>query len=396
MIFQALSLALAVSSAPSPNAPTLVAQVTLSHVGFANLVDNSLYLATFDGNPFGGKDAEYYIPDASTIKAGATVTPTLIPGSITWPNTATKAPSSVFGQDGVIISGGFLVPGRSNGGISFSAKNGGQITQLFKGNGYFYHQAEFYDVNQDGQLDIITCRATKPLIGSGHGDLTWLQPADRTKPLGAWTETVIGKGCDTFFTLKDIDGDGNIDLVASQFWGSQLSILKSNAGRFDDYSKLSLTTVDSASGQMFGVEVVDLNADGKLDILATNHDGSGKGGVFAYTNDAGSWTKRVIATGFPILQGGTNQAAPGFASSFYPVVGSTGKPNVVVAGDASQKAYVLTPNSATTSDWTYTNTVIHDCKSTVGGIAVGDTDGDGKNEIYIPCYDNGYLAKYSY
>ncbi|KAJ3342776.1 hypothetical protein HDU91_000488, partial [Kappamyces sp. JEL0680] len=74
----------------------------------------------------------------------------------------------------------------------------------------------------------------------------------------------------------------------------------------------------------------------------------------------------------------------------------TGKPNVVVAGDASQIAYVLVPNSDSPSDWTYTKTVVHDCKATVGGIAVGDLNGDGKVELVIPCYDSSTLVTYSY
>ncbi|KAJ3303275.1 hypothetical protein HDV03_004013, partial [Kappamyces sp. JEL0829] len=53
------------SSAPSPTGPVphLVSSVSLSNVAFANIMpDNSLYLSTFTGNPF-GSDAEYFIPD---------------------------------------------------------------------------------------------------------------------------------------------------------------------------------------------------------------------------------------------------------------------------------------------------------------------------------------------
>ncbi|KAI8905221.1 hypothetical protein EDD86DRAFT_73329 [Gorgonomyces haynaldii] len=384
-----------VSCAPAASGPAEVNRITLSHVAFANLIDSSLYLATFDGNPFGGKDQEFVIADAASLVTGAKPTPALLPGKVTWPNTVTKAPASLFGQEGVLIAGGFLVPGRSNGGLTFAPKTGDMVN-LFTGNGYFYHQSVFYDVNGDGKLDILTCRATKPLIGSGKGDLVYLQPKDRTKPLGPWTETVIGKGCDTFFTLADVNGDGKVDLVAAEFWGSKMTLIESPDGRFDTYANLKITTLDATQGQMFGVQAVDLNGDGKKDILATNHDGKGKGGVFGYELVNGQWTRHDLSVGFPILQGGTNQAAPGAAEAFFPTSATTGKPTVVVSGDGNQQVWLLTPNSQNASDWTYTRSLLHNCASTSGGVAVGDANKDGKTEIYIPCYDNGYLVVYSY
>jgi hypothetical protein len=38
--------------------------------------------------------------------------------------------------------------------------------------------AVWIDMNADGRLDLLTSRATKPLFGSGSGELLWLeQPA---------------------------------------------------------------------------------------------------------------------------------------------------------------------------------------------------------------------------
>lgn len=245
------------------NLPTLVSKTNLPHVAFANVFDQSLYLATFDGNPFGGKDGEYFVSDATThLTAGTPLAPIQIGGSVTWPNTASKAPSSLFGSEGVVISGGFLVPGKTNGGIWFTAKNGasaGTLVPLFVAKGFFYHQAEFYDVNGDGQLDILTCRAQKSIIGAGSGSLTYLQPKDRSKPLGPWFETIIGKGCDTFFVLEDVTGDGVADIVSAEFWGNQMTLIQGPNGRFDDASKLTYTTIDKTIGAAFSVQYVDIN-----------------------------------------------------------------------------------------------------------------------------------------
>ena len=383
------------AAAPTANGPTLVTKLDVAKVAFANLIDDSLYLSTFNPNPFGGKDIEYKVERAADLVEKKNVQVTPLTGSVTWPNLVQKAPASVFGVEGVVVSGGFLVPGRTNGGLWFSSAKDNKLIELFRGKDYFYHQVAFYDVNQDGKTDILTCRANKSMIGSGKGDLVWLEPVDPKNPLGKWQEHIVGKGCDTFFVLEDVNGDGKVDLVAAEFWGQKLTLIESANGRFDDASKFVYTTLDDKKGAMFGVELVDLNGDGKKDLLVTNHDGSGNGGVFAYEL-TDKWTRHDLAVGFPVLQSGPGQAAPGAAQAFFPTKGQTGKPNILVSGDGSQQAYILTPNTNTVGDWTYTQTVLHNCESTSGGLAIGDANHDGKTEIYVPCYDKGYLAVYSY
>lgn len=147
---------------------------------------------------------------------------------------------------------------------------------------------------------------------------------------------------------------------------------------------------------MFSLQLADINGDGKNEILASNHDESGNGGVFAYeipSVASGNWKRHDLATVFPVLQKGIAQAAPGAAEAFYPTPDSTGAPHIVVAGDGSQQAYILVPTS---NPWSYDRTLLHNCGCTVGGIAVGDVNGDGKKELYIPCYDSGYLVTYSF
>jgi len=396
------------TSTRSPAGVTLMNQMPLKNVAFAELIDNALILSTFDGTPIFGKDGVYALPQPAGLvskTSGAPLTPKQIPGSVTWPNTATKAPASVFGEEGIVVAGGFLVPGKSNGGLWYAEGRAGNyqsFKQIFGAKGYFYHQATFYDVDQDGNLDILSCRATKPMFGDGQGDLVWLQPADRANPKGPWKEALLGKGCDTFFVVEDVNGDGVPDILAAEFWGKKITLIQSPAGKFDDPSTFTYTTVDDSIGAAFDLSLVDLNNDGKKEILATNHDGSGQGGVYAYEIPANVHTDKFVrhdlATGFPVLQKGFGQAAPGQAQAFYPDLTAVAgkKPSIVVAGDGSQQAYLLTPDTEAPYDWTFTRTVLHDCGSTVGGIAVGDVDGDGKTDLFIPCYDKGYLAAYSF
>jgi len=50
------------------------------------------------------------------------------------------------------------------------------VTLTEEKKGYFYHMTETYDMNNDGRLDVLTARATLPIISKkGHGELLWLE-----------------------------------------------------------------------------------------------------------------------------------------------------------------------------------------------------------------------------
>lgn len=89
------------------------------------------------------------------------------------------------------------------------------------------------------------------------------------------------------------------------------------------------------------------------------------------------WKRHVLSTGqYHVLQKGTKAAAPGLPVAFYPNLNHKyTKPLVALAGDASRSAYILVPKSEDPNNWEYESIPFHDCKATVGGIAVGDVDG---------------------
>lgn len=117
---------------------------------------------------------------------------------------------------------------------------------LYTAKHYFYHQVTFYDVDKDGELDILTCRATKPMFGGGKGNLTYLVPKDREDPTGPWVETILNAHCDTFFVIADINNDGKDEIIATEFWGDRISVIETSdpSGSFADPSYLSVSTVD--------------------------------------------------------------------------------------------------------------------------------------------------------
>ncbi|KAJ3099878.1 hypothetical protein HDU97_002707 [Phlyctochytrium planicorne] len=406
------------TSTPTPPGglkPKFLGQISLGSVSFAKIAPNAdgtshLYLSSFAAF---ANDAGYFIPNVgSTLSNFNATVPTKIGGSVNWPNEIDRVPAEVFGTEGVLAAGGFLVPGKGNGVINFSPKTGatthGDWVNLWtNSNGYFYHRTIIADVDGDGQPDILTCRANKGLFGGAKADHVYLTPVDRKNPLGKWKETVIGGHCDTFFRYIDLNGDGVPEIVSTEYWGKALTVIskKNPAGSFADPANLSYNVIDANVGNAFDVEYVDVNGDGKKDLLVTNHQGSSEtptGSVYVYEVPAdisaagAAWTKHTLLDKIPVLQGGQNQASPGAPHAFKPKVDSKEKPWIVVAGDGSQKATLLQPNSQSPTDWTYTASTLHDCKNTVGGISVGDVNGDGITDIFIPCYDNGLLVAYTF
>ena len=187
-----------------------------------------------------------------------------------WPNSAIKVPEAIL-PNAILVADGFLVPQKDDGGIyliqidaELKVKNSVCLTKVKSG--FFYHYAEFVDVDGDGLLDIVTARAEKGIFESG-AELLWLKNPGTVS--GAWTETVVTAGPDVMFRIHELDGNPKtLDIVAAQFFSSELKAY------FIDRSSSQVVqsiTIDENVGAAYDLHFVDVNADGKLDLLVSNH-----------------------------------------------------------------------------------------------------------------------------
>ncbi len=388
-------------------------EISVSHPSFVqvlrqhDLAPPTLWITEFSGNPvtsgkvYNIKNITSFYPDFSKAK------PVLESSNFKWPNQLSVAPGEL--GDYVTVADGFLVIGKSTGAVyllqancSASSHSVGlndlESCKLFEvtnpKSGWFYNTALWKDVNEDGKMDIVTARATKPIIGKTAGELLWLEQP-QTNPLSSlpWKEHVLASGPDVGFTLADLKPDDHqFEVFATEFFSKRLTLYTINTTT----ASVSSRDIDTEIGPAYSVSVVDLNGDGAKDLLVTNHVGGSGGSVFAYEIPQdilkGNFTKHVIATDFPVTAVGFNEAAPGFAYAFKPHASYVGPQYILVAGDGSKSAYLLQPME---KGFAYNKTVVIAVDGIVGSIAVANLIGsEGWAEFFVPDYGGGKIYAY--
>lgn len=265
-------------------------------------------------------------------------------GMTLWPNEVTSVPKQLItrpphhGQvlsennhndigesnedDALLVSDGFLVPGKDRGGIYVIKNPGNPYSEWTvsltdrEGERWFYHRAVWVDLTGDGRKSILTARAKlQKVTGKDNGDdvptnrrgitgrfgrassskedrrpkngqLVWLEmpkPHHHDEATGTaleedgtvfdpfssrhlpWKEHVLARGPDVMFSVADMDPtDNTIEVIASQFFDKKVtlhSIMRGPKPRIT-FSRV----IDDRCGAAFG---------GILSDLRENHSGQG-------------------------------------------------------------------------------------------------------------------------
>ncbi len=128
--------------------------------------------------------------------------------------------------------------------------------------------AQLADLDGDGDNDFVVAE-----FGHQHvGRLLWLETVSTTNGRPETKMHVIDERHGSIHTpVVDLDGDGDLDLVVliSQEHEAIVAFLNDGHGHFERHT---LFEADSPSFGSSGLELVDLDQDGDLDILFTNGD----------------------------------------------------------------------------------------------------------------------------
>eukprot|EP00053_Salpingoeca_punica_P008678 m.77565 g.77565 ORF g.77565 m.77565 type:complete len:416 (+) comp14706_c0_seq1:33-1280(+) len=333
------------------------------------------------------------------LRSADAVNASVISSAFLWPNMISMAPAGALPVETLVVPDGFLVPGYSTGGIWLvpTPFNGSAVaieisTSL---SGYFYHQVEWYDVDGDGLLDIVTARVDKPIFGSSKGQLVWLRQPSSDPFNNAWTEQVLADGPEVFFTLTSAFDANTVQVFASQFFTNKLGLYVFDKRTF----QLKFSRLLETDAPYDDSKIVDLNADGRLELIVTTHEGKQGGGIYAYEIPSdlqhGKFVKHALAEGFPVTEGGFQQAAPGFAYPVFPrwPAPRGARPSLLVAGDGSQSAYFMEPVGP---NFQYNITTIIKVDGVIGAIGIGQFNDDNFTDFFIPNYDKGQLYLYTF
>ena len=348
-------------------------------------------------------DASYLLSNyASNFNAASLTT---IDTTVVWPNEALAAP---FNTSIVSLAGGFFAnPAKATGRVSLRAVNaatgtvGREIQVSQDKTGYFYHHIEWTPVSTRLNA-LVSARVKVPTVGQAQGELVLMVPSGNDYMTSTWTETVVATGPDVFFTLADLEGKGNIVVIASQYFTAKALMLYDCQGSLlncSDANVKSYVIDDAAEAGFFSVTYVDVNDDGKLDVLATTNTNTGKGGVYVYElagdyrQGASAWTKHELATGYtPTLPFLPGRGAPGAISTFSPPSSAEAgaKPWLLVSGDDAGTVSVLVPSSSSASDWGYQQSFIYNSTGTVGSPVAVVTDAGV--DVIVPDYVQNKLV----
>lgn len=420
----ALALALSGAQAQGVALPKQVASFEVKGPAVATLAPSypgsssgALLLTTFHGIPF-SHDPVYAVPELSAVLQGHAPNVTTLDSSMHWVNQLAPTPKDVVaaGHTLLLAAGGFLVPTKTPGSVDFldvtdpGAPRRVKISEDKKG--YFYHQAITADINKDGRADVLAARATQPLlIGKKAGELVWFeQPAsgalDGEQP---WAEHVLTPGPDVAFLFTDLDADGKDELIATQFFSApELRVYwcdKDSWAECDSAEDIESRLIDGgADGPWFNLQRVDLDLDGKDELMVTSNRDDGLGALYAFSIPtdyrSGNWTKSVLASGYRPATGGTGKGAPGTARAFNPRKDDAGKkrPVIILSGDDAGTVDLLSPVSSEVGDFTYASARLctSESKGTIGTVAVGDADGDGSAELFVPFFSDNRVEVYSF
>ena len=247
------------------------------------------------------------IKEAIASKSLSKLAPvTLKTPTFLWPNNVTTVPTDVFGGRVIVVPDGFIPPGKTNGGVYLMQMDATNLTEVLRtvtmtknSNGYFYHTGFWIDLNGDGRKDYLTAKCNAK---AGQGKLVWYEhPAAGLDATAEWTEHIIATGPDVGIEADYFDQyPGEVVIFAAQFFDELLGVYRVNLA---DGTLVSSRVIDNTTLNAYSVQLVDLNGDGKKELVMNNHEKDDTtNGIWAYTvpNDLinGTYNKYTITTGF--------------------------------------------------------------------------------------------------
>jgi len=269
---------------------------------------------------------------------------------------------------------------------------------IVTGDPLFFHHVEVVDFDGDGIRDLVTVGEWFNPPSEGGAELRLYKGNDSADRFDK-TPMTLFEGLGGFPRVRDVDGDGDLDVAAAEFFYGDDSFAWME--RRDD-GGWQRHVINSDSGPSIQLAFVDdLYGDGVTRAVGSNHTNTERNppdewesAIFVFDIPADPtqpWPKTQISTGIVSRAGDLQQNrydAPGVFGTGD--VDGDGDLDIAVAGDGDPRAFWLEQ----TAPGELTTHVLQDQLGQAGGMVITDLDHDGKNEIVVTGYEDNVVYIY--
>ncbi|MEI6508716.1 MAG: FG-GAP-like repeat-containing protein, partial [Bacteroidota bacterium] len=341
-----------VISSFSPISGSVGSSVTLTGYNFSAIpANNTVY--------FGGVKA--------TVTAASTISLT-----VTVPTGATYSPITVYVNnlmDQSIIPFNVIFPGGA--GISSSSFQ----TKVDFAAGTNPVGSALADLDGDGKMDIVVTNGSSNTI-SVYRNIS-LAGSITSGSFAAKVDFATGT-VPSIIVVGDLDGDGKLDLAVSNNSASTISIFRNTSTSGSITTSSFAAKVDfSVGSNPRGIALNDIDGDGKLDIAVGNNTGNTVS-VLYNTSTSGSITSGSFAAQLTFSSSSPNDIV-------FSDIDGDGKAEMLVANGASNitSVYLNTASRGSITSSSFATAATYTTGSFAQGVATGDIDGDGKQDMVI-------------
>ena len=334
-------------TAVSPTAGPIGGTVTILGVGFnSELSKNVVRFGAVNASVISGSSTQLNV----TVPDGATYAPI----------TVTDTSRGLTGS-----SNRFSHTTFSDFGVFDTSQNSGTVDYSTAA---VPNQIAISDFDGDGKPDLA-------IANNGDNTLYIYRGTSQNGNLSFSSPVILGASTPYGIAVSDMDGDGKPDLIFLDAQHNQVDVFRntSTSGAISFATAISFST---GSGP-YRVAIGDLDGDGKLDLAVTAENLSSSNlGVLRNTSSIGhiSFATRVD------FSAGSNPAGVGIVD-----LDGDARPELVTVNLSSNTASVLfnqsTPDTMTLGS--FAQKVDFATGSQPWGLAIGDIDGDGKQDLVV-------------
>ncbi|HMP81646.1 MAG TPA: FG-GAP-like repeat-containing protein [Verrucomicrobiota bacterium] len=296
--------------------------------------------------------------------------------TVTVPVGATYAPVTVTVAGLTAIANQPFLPTFAGGGGGFSGTNFSPRVDIPGGDGA--KETVVADIDGDGMPDLI--------VGNAFGHTISVYKNVNSNSVLATSSFVLSAELDCVSTgeapfdiaVADVDGDGKLDILASNYEEGSISVYRNECTPGNISSNLLATRVEFSVGSITrNIAVADIDLDGKPDVLTAN--GVGTFSVLRNTASPGSLSANSFAPRVDFI---SPDNPIGIAAGD---IDGDGKPDVVTTTGDSDIVSVFrnTSSPGTISSNSFAPRVDFQGSAQMINVAIGDLDGDGRPDLSV-------------